>query len=128
MIKLDISDGFNWICLNTDDIHKLGVVFPTLPFDKPLIAFPLVLTIRWKNCPPVFLTAPETILLILPMSICLQGGCRRPIPWMTWLPLFLPRLTRPTGDPSQCSRLSLTPLGTPLFQWLGPLPLMWMSL
>jgi hypothetical protein len=35
---------------------------------------------------------------------------------------------RPTGDPSQRSRLSLTLLETPLFQWLGPLLLMWMSL
>jgi hypothetical protein len=43
MIKLDISDGFYQIGLNIDDIPKLGVVFPTLPGDKPLIAFPLVL-------------------------------------------------------------------------------------
>ncbi len=127
MIKLDISDGFYQIDLNIDDIPKLGVVFPTLPGDKPLIAFPLVLPIGWTDSPPksCLLLRP---LLILPMPDCLQGGCRRPISWMTWLPLFLPRLTRLTGDPSQSSCLSLSLLMTPLFQWLGPLPLMWMSL
>ncbi len=45
MIKLDISDGFYRIGLNIDNIPKLGVVFPTLPGDEPLIAFPLVLPI-----------------------------------------------------------------------------------
>ena len=45
MIKLDISDGFYWIGLNIDDIPKLGVVFPTLLGEEPLIAFPLVLQI-----------------------------------------------------------------------------------
>ncbi len=48
MIKLDISDGFYQIGLNIDDIPKLGVVFPMLPGDKPLIGFPLVLPMGWK--------------------------------------------------------------------------------
>ncbi len=43
MIKLDISDGFYRIGLNINDIPKLGVVFPTLPGDEPLIRFLLVL-------------------------------------------------------------------------------------
>ncbi len=61
MIKLDISDGFYRIGLNIDNIPKLGVVFPTLPGDKPLIAFPLVLPMGWTNSPPIFLAATETI-------------------------------------------------------------------
>ncbi len=61
MIKLDVSDGFYLIGLKIDDIPKLGVVFPMLPGDKPLIAFPLVLPMGWTNSPPVFLTATETI-------------------------------------------------------------------
>jgi hypothetical protein len=61
MIKLDISDGFYLVGLNIDDIPKLGVVFPMLPGDKPLITFPLVLPMGWMNSPPVFLTATETI-------------------------------------------------------------------
>jgi hypothetical protein len=61
MIKMDISDGFYRIGLNIDDISKLGCVFPTLPGDKPLIAFPLVLSMGWTNSPPFFSTATETI-------------------------------------------------------------------
>jgi hypothetical protein len=61
MIKLDISDGFYRIGLNIDDIPKLGVVFPTLPGDEPLIAFPLVLPMGWTNSPPIFSTATKTI-------------------------------------------------------------------
>ncbi len=60
-IKLDISDGFYRIGLNIDEIPKLGVVFPTLPGDEPLIPFSLVLPMGWTNSPPVFLTATETM-------------------------------------------------------------------
>jgi hypothetical protein len=49
MIKLDTSDGFYRIGLNIDDIPKLGVVFPTLPGDEPLIALPLVLPMGWTT-------------------------------------------------------------------------------
>ncbi len=61
MIKLDISDGFYRIGLNIDDIPKLGVVFPTLPGDKPLTAFPLVLPMGWTNSPPILSTATYTV-------------------------------------------------------------------
>jgi hypothetical protein len=62
MIKLDISDGFYRIGLNIDNIPKLGVVFPVLPDDEPLIAFPLVLPMGWTNSPLIFSTATETIM------------------------------------------------------------------
>ena len=61
LIKLDIGDGFYRIAVNIDDIPKLGVVFPTLPGQEPLIAFPLVLPMGWTNSPPIFSTAMETI-------------------------------------------------------------------
>ena len=61
IMKLDISDGFYRICLNPNDIPKLGVVFPTLPGQQRLVAFPLVLPMGWKNSPPIFSTATETI-------------------------------------------------------------------
>jgi hypothetical protein len=61
MIKLNTSDSFYEISLNIDDIPKLGVVFPTLPGDKPLITFPLVLPMWWTNSPPIFLSATEII-------------------------------------------------------------------
>jgi hypothetical protein len=79
MIKLDISDGFYQIGLNIDDIPKLGVVFPTLPGDEPLIAFPLVLPMGWTNSRPIFSTATETIADIA--NTQLSSG---------WLPLSHP--------------------------------------
>ena len=60
-MKLDISDGFYRIALNVNDIPKLGVAFPTPPGHEPLIAFPLVLPMGWKNSPPIFSTATKTI-------------------------------------------------------------------
>jgi hypothetical protein len=60
LIKLDISDGFYRIDVNTDDIPRLGVVFPTGAGREPLVAFPLVLPMGWKNSPPAFCTATET--------------------------------------------------------------------
>ncbi len=61
LIKLDISNGFYRIALNVDGIPKLGVAFPTAPGKEPLVAFPLVLPMGWKNSPPIFSTATETI-------------------------------------------------------------------
>ena len=61
LIKIDISDGFYQISLNIDNIPKLGVVFPTLPGDEQLVAFPLVLPMGWSNSMPIFSTATETI-------------------------------------------------------------------
>ena len=34
LMKIDIADGFYCICINIDDIPKLGVVFPTQPGDS----------------------------------------------------------------------------------------------
>ena len=61
LLKIDISDGFYRIDVNPDDIPRLGVVFPTQPGQEPLIALPLVLPMGWKNSPPAFCTATETI-------------------------------------------------------------------
>ncbi|KAK1732369.1 hypothetical protein QTG54_016948 [Skeletonema marinoi] len=61
MLKVDISDGFYRINLNIEDIPKLGVAFPTQPGEEKLVALPLVLPMGWKNSPPVFVTATETI-------------------------------------------------------------------
>jgi hypothetical protein len=61
LIKLDISDGFYRIALNVDDIPKLGVAFLMAQHADPLVAFPLVLPMGWKNSPPIFSTATKTI-------------------------------------------------------------------
>ena len=61
LLKLDISDGFYRVNLNIDDIPKLGVAFPTKPGEPHLVAFPLVLSMGWKNSPPIFSAATKTI-------------------------------------------------------------------
>jgi Reverse transcriptase (RNA-dependent DNA polymerase). len=61
LLKLDIADGFYRIDLCPDDIPRLGVVFPVPPGTEPLVALPLVLPMGWKNSPPAFCTATETI-------------------------------------------------------------------
>ena len=61
MIKLDIADGFYRIALSPKDIPKLGVVFPTRNSSEKLVALPLVLPMGWKNSPPIFSSATETI-------------------------------------------------------------------
>jgi hypothetical protein len=69
LIKLDISDGFYRIAPNVDDIPKLGVAFSTAPSKDPLVAFPLVLPMGWKNSPPVFSTATETIANLVNLQL-----------------------------------------------------------
>ena len=60
MMKVDLSDGFYRICLNINDIPKLGIVFPSKVPGEQLIAFPLVLPMGWKNSPPIFSSFTET--------------------------------------------------------------------
>lgn len=61
LIKIDLSDGFYRVNLRVPDIPKLGVLFPNLPEEPPLVALPLKLPMGWKNSPPGFSTATETI-------------------------------------------------------------------
>jgi hypothetical protein len=59
--KVDIADGFYRIWLLPRDIPKLGVLFPTLPGEPALIAFPLTLPMGWVASPPYFCAATETV-------------------------------------------------------------------
>jgi hypothetical protein len=59
--KVDISDGFYLIPLTTSGLMKLGMLLPTFPGLPPLVAFPLVLLIRWTDSPPFFSAFTETI-------------------------------------------------------------------
>ena len=59
--KTDLSDGFYRVDLNTDDVPNLGIVLPTKPGTNPMVSLPLVLPMGWKNSPPAFSTATETV-------------------------------------------------------------------
>lgn len=61
LIKVDISDGFYRLHLNSADVPTLGVAFPPAPDGTPLVAFPLALPMGWILSPPYFCAATETI-------------------------------------------------------------------
>lgn len=61
MIKVDIANGFYWINLTLEDIPKLGVMLPTRGSQQLIVALPLVLPMGWKNNPPIFTSATETV-------------------------------------------------------------------
>jgi hypothetical protein len=60
-IKVDLSDGFYQIAVRAEDIPKLGVSFPTINGEEPLVAFPLSLPMGWTESPPYFCAYTETI-------------------------------------------------------------------
>lgn len=59
--KIDIADGFYRVWVRAQDVPKLGVAFPSLNADQPLVAFPIVLPMGWTESPPYFCTVTETI-------------------------------------------------------------------
>ena len=61
LFKADISDGFYRVNLKISDIPKLGLVFPTVPGQPPLVALPLCLPMGWTLSPPHFCAVTETI-------------------------------------------------------------------
>ena len=61
LLKIDISDGFYRIPLQLDSIAQLGALLPKERGEEQLIAFPTVLPMGWKNSPPIFCAATETI-------------------------------------------------------------------
>ena len=61
MLKVDLSDGFYRVWLRPSDAPVLGVAFPSLPDEEPLVAFPLVLPMGWCESPPYFCALTETI-------------------------------------------------------------------
>ena len=59
--KIDISDGFYCIWVRASDIPKLAVAFPARENEEQLVALPLTLPMGWKESPPWFCTATETV-------------------------------------------------------------------
>jgi hypothetical protein len=59
--KIDISDGFYRIAIRSEDVPKLAVIFPTAPGEEQLIGLPLMLPMGWKQYPPLFTAATETV-------------------------------------------------------------------
>jgi hypothetical protein len=62
--EVDLSDGFYRIVWlrSSDHVPILGVAFPALPDEEPLVASPLVfLPMGWCESPPYFCALTETV-------------------------------------------------------------------
>ncbi len=70
LIKVDIADGFYRLLVASSHIPALGVVFPHLPGEEPLVAFPLVLPMGWVSSPPYFCALTETAADIANSHLC----------------------------------------------------------
>ena len=61
LLKADVSDVFYRIGLRPQDAPKLVLIFPSCREEEPMVAIPLKLPMGWKNSPPLFCTATETV-------------------------------------------------------------------
>ena len=61
MIEAYVGDGFYMIGLRPSNTKKLGLVFPSEAGDEDLVPIPLTLPMGWKNLPPIFCTATDTV-------------------------------------------------------------------
>jgi hypothetical protein len=109
LIKIDIADGFYRIDVNPDDIPKLGVVFPAPPGVEPLVALPLVLPMGWKNSPPAFCTATETIADLANQRLLAQ---QLPLPHPLGMQAAQQDEIVPTSEPPTMGRSSSDVLPT----------------
>ena len=61
ILKANVSDGFYRIGVCPEDAPTLGLIFPSGADEDPMVAIPLTLPMGWKNSPPIFCTATETV-------------------------------------------------------------------
>jgi hypothetical protein len=59
--KIDVADVFYRIWIQSEDVPRPGVIFPDEAGEEPIRGFPLVLTMGWKQLPPIFMVATETV-------------------------------------------------------------------
>ena len=61
VLKADVSDDLYRIGLHQTEATKLGILFTSEGEDDELVAIPLTLLVEWKNSPPRFCMATETV-------------------------------------------------------------------
>ena len=69
LLKADVLDGFYRIGLRPEDAPKLDLIFPKCADKEPMVAIPLTLPMDWKNSPPLFYTATETVAVLANESL-----------------------------------------------------------
>jgi hypothetical protein len=75
--KVDIADGFYRIWVQAANVPKLGVLLLIIEGQERLIGFPLVLTVGWKESPPIFTAATKTITDLANVAIK-EGVLQKP--------------------------------------------------
>ena len=75
MLKVDVSDEFYQISLRPADAPKLELLFPGKD-SKELVTVPLTLPMGWKNSPPLFCMATETVADLANIALCCIGPVR----------------------------------------------------
>jgi hypothetical protein len=70
--KIDIAYGFYRIGIRSEDVPKLGVLFPARDREKQLISFPLVLPMGWSQSPPILSAATETVAYLTNQHLTLR--------------------------------------------------------
>jgi hypothetical protein len=80
-LKVDMADGFCLIWVLAEDIPKLGVSFPALDGEEPLIAFPLSLPMGWTESPLRIFVPSQRLSRISPMNVSSSGDGRLAIRW-----------------------------------------------
>jgi hypothetical protein len=56
-----MADAFYRIWIRAEDIPKLGVLFPASVGEVPMVGFPLMLPMGWKQSPPILTAVTETV-------------------------------------------------------------------
>ena len=63
LAKIDISDGFYNVTVNSNGVKQFGTILPTPPGHEPLVLFFLLrLPIGWVPSPPIFCAATELVV------------------------------------------------------------------
>ena len=70
MIKSDVSDVFYRIGLPPCNAAKFGLIFTSEAGEEDFVAIPLTLPMVWKNSPPIFCTAAETVADLANEALC----------------------------------------------------------
>jgi len=68
--KINIADGFYRIWLKASDVPKLGVLLSSREGEEALAGLPLTLPMGWKESPPWFCAATETIADLANTQLC----------------------------------------------------------
>ena len=70
MLQIDVSDFFYRIGLHPADALKLGLIFPVDEGNEPLVSTTITLPMGWKNYPPLFYKATETVADLAKHTFC----------------------------------------------------------